>query len=240
VAANPEKKVPSDQPQINGTQVNVVKTVAPGVRSAPLQPSPPSETRTDAATATADKETTESRAMPKPAYTPGDLTVAKPADKAQVKNGTSESGAGTGAVTEAPRQRPLNLAQARDQAGAPSPTSRQAGGVNHLSAESSVDAAKTVYGDYDRDFIDAVQARWDELLKGRQDAAAGKVVLDFNLHADGRISDMKMQFSDVSDLLSLICQQAVLDPSLYKPWPSKMRAVIADPRQIRFTFYYSN
>ena len=67
---------------------------------------------------------------------------------------------------------------------------------------------------------------------------AGKVVLDFNLHADGRISDMKMQFSDVGGMLTIICQQAVLDPSLYKPWPAAMRQVIKDPRQIRFTFYY--
>jgi hypothetical protein len=43
----------------------------------------------------------------------------------------------------------------------------------------------------------------------------------------------------VNELLSLICQQAVLDPALYKPWPTQMIAVIKDPRPIRFTFYYS-
>jgi hypothetical protein len=77
------------------------------------------------------------------------------------------------------------------------------------------------------------------LLKNREDDVAGKVVLEFNLHSDGRISDMKREYSDVNELLSLICQQAVLDPALYKPWPPQMMAVIKDPRQIRFTFYYS-
>ena len=75
---------------------------------------------------------------------------------------------------------------------------RQDGGVNRLAIEASVDAAKTVYGDYDRDFIDAVQARWDALLKNRQDDVAGKVVLEFNLHADGRITDMKRQYPATS------------------------------------------
>ena len=109
-----------------------------------------------------------------------------------------------------------------------------------MAEDSSVDAARTIYGDYDRDFIDAVQARWFELLKGREDDAAGKVVLEFNLHADGRISDMKMPFSSVNGLFSLFCEQAVRDPSPYKQWPAEMRRVISDPREIRFTFYYSN
>ncbi len=241
LAANPERKVPSELPQINGEQDKVVKTVAPGSRSAPLQPSPPAEKTTEpAATTAADKETAESKALPKPAYAIGGMIEAKPAPKPQEKPGTSDAETGTGAVTEPARTRPRNLAQVQERAGAPGPRMRQAGGANRLAAESSVDAAKTIYGDYDRDFIDAVQARWFELLKGREEEVAGRVVLEFNLHADGRISDMKMQFSDVTELLSVICQQAVLDPSLYKPWPAKMRSVISDPRQIRFTFYYSN
>jgi hypothetical protein len=239
VAANPVKTLPSEQPQILGTQEQVVKTVAPGLRSAPLQPSPPVE-KTAEPPATVAKEPAESRAMPKPAFTVGGLTEAMPAPQAQEKKGTSDTDHGTGAAAEAPHERPRNLADAREKLGAPGAKMRQPGGVNRLEAESSVDAMRTVYGDYDRDFIDAVQARWYELLKGRQDEAAGKVVLEFNLHADGRISDMKMPFSDVNELLSFICQQAVLDPALYKPWPAKMRGVIADPRQIRFTFFYSN
>jgi hypothetical protein len=35
---------------------------------------------------------------------------------------------------------------------------------------------------------------------------------------------MKREYSDVNELLSLICQQAVLDPALYKPWPTQMIA----------------
>jgi len=238
VAANPEIKVRSDQPQISGTQEQVVKTVAPGSRFVPLQPSPPVE-KTAQPSPTETKETAASAALPKPAYTIGDLAEAKPALKAQEKPGTSDTDNGTGAVAEPAHARPRTLRDAQAQLGAPGARSRQTGGVNHIEPSSSVDAMRTVYGDYDRDFIDAVQERWYELLKDRQDEVAGKVVLEFNLHPDGRVSDMKMQFSDVSELLSFICQQAVLDPALYKPWPAEMRRMISDPRPIRFTFYYS-
>jgi hypothetical protein len=240
LAANPEKTVPSEQPQISGTQEKVIKTVAPAPRAEPLQPSPP-EQKTPEMTAaeTAARNTAASAALPKQTYTPGDLVLAKPAPKAEVRNGTSASDQGTNTVTEPPHVRPRTLVQAQNQAGAPGERARQPGGVNRLAIEPSVDAVRTSYGDYDRDFIDAVQVRWDYLLKNRQDEVAGKVVLEFNLHADGRISDMKMRYTDVGEVLSLICQQAVLDPAPYKPWPAKMREVISDPRPIRFTFYYS-
>ena len=65
-------------------------------------------------------------------------------------------------------------------------------------------------------------------------------MVEFNLHANGRITGMKLLSSDVDELQSLICQQAVLDPAPFKPWPQKMRQVIPDPRQVRFTFYYPN
>ena len=235
VAANPEIKVPSDQPQITGTQDKVMKTVAPGARSVPLQPSPP-EPKTE----TAAKENAESKALPKPSYTPGGLVDAKPADKMIESKGTAASDNGTATAAAPPHERPRTLAQARERSGAPGPRMQQQGGVNHIEADSSNDAMKTVYGEYDREFVDAVEQRWFELLKNRQDNVAGRVVLEFNLHADGRITDMKMQFTDVNDLLSLLCQQAVQDPAPYKKWPPEMRREIPDPRQVRFTFYYWN
>ena len=100
VAANPEKKVPSDLPQINGTQEEVMKTVAPGLRTAPLQPSPRVE-RTAETAAAETKETAASQAPPKPASTPGNLAEGKPALKVQEIKGTSESETGTGAAPAA-------------------------------------------------------------------------------------------------------------------------------------------
>jgi hypothetical protein len=117
-----------------------------------------------------ENETAESKALPKPAYTPGDLAEAKPDKKVQEKKGTSESENGADAATQPEHERPRTLAEARERAGAPGPLMRQEGGVKMVSAEPAVDAMRTVYGDYDRDFIDAVESRWFELLKDRRNS----------------------------------------------------------------------
>jgi hypothetical protein len=235
LAANPEKKVPSDQPQISGTQDKVMQTVNTGARSVPSPTPPPVEKQTE----TAAKETAESKALPKQTYTPGDLANAKPAQKMQEKSGTSESDNGSAAVTEPAHQRPRTLAEARERQGAPGPKMRQEGGVNRVGLNSSLDVIRTTDAEYYRDFIDAVQQRWNYLCKGRE-SSVGKVVLEFNLHADGRISDMNMEYSDVTELLTLICQQAVLDPARYKAWSDRMRSELRDPLRITFTFYYGD
>lgn len=247
-AANPEIKVQAEKPNLSGTQEQVVKTVVNAPRTpAPqpelqpaLQPTPAENKKPETAkTGTEKPDTGDNRPLPKPSTTPGNMAEARPTPKTQTTQGTANSDSGSGSASEPAHPRPRTLTEAREQSGAPGPKMKQDGGVNRLAMTESVDAVKTVYGDYDREFIDAVQSRWDALLKNREDDVVGKVVLEFNLHADGRISDMKREYSDVNELLSLICQQAVLDPALYKPWPTQMIAVIKDPRPIRFTFYYS-
>jgi hypothetical protein len=58
------------------------------------------------------------------------------------------------------------------------------------------------------------------------------------LHPDGRISDMTVLKNEVSDLLQMTCQRAVLDPKFPK-WPREMRLDLPnDFYDITFTFYY--
>ena len=69
---------------------------------------------------------------------------------------------------------------------------------------------------------------------------SGRVVIEFRLNYDGRISDLKVVDSSVDEILSLLCQKAILDPSPYAKWPSDMRRKVdADYREVRFTFYYN-
>ena len=86
-----------------------MKTVANGTRPCPLQPSPPAAETTRPT----ENETTESKALPKPAYTPGDLVEAKPDKKTQEKKGTSETEDGADAATQPKHERPRTLAEAR-------------------------------------------------------------------------------------------------------------------------------
>ena len=79
-------------------------------------------------------------------------------------------------------------------------------------------------------------------LNCREYAAEGRghVVLQFKLHHDGRITDMKVIENTVSETLSLICQKAVLDPAPFERWPTEMRQLNnGDVRSIQFTFFYN-
>ena len=88
--------------------------------------------------------------------------------------------------------------------------------------------------------VDAIQNRWYALLDERNYAAEsrGKVVLQFVLHPDGRVTDMTMPDNSSGEVLGYICQKAVLDPAPFPAWPIEMRRMIGENRQIQFTFYY--
>jgi hypothetical protein len=68
----------------------------------------------------------------------------------------------------------------------------------------------------------------------------GRVVLQFHLNPDGRITDMKVLENTVGETLGLLCQKAVLDPSPFDKWPREMRLLVdKDYRDIQFAFYYN-
>ena len=46
--------------------------------------------------------------------------------------------------------------------------------------------------------------------------------------------------STVAEMLSLLCQKAVLDPKPYGEWPREMKLMVGERyRTITFTFYYN-
>jgi outer membrane biosynthesis protein TonB len=78
------------------------------------------------------------------------------------------------------------------------------------------------------------------LLEHVSSGGSGKVVVEFRLHPDGRITDLRMAENEMSDLLGLICAQAIREPAPYRPWPEEMRRDIPkEYRDVTFTFYYS-
>ena len=141
----------------------------------------------------------------------------------------------------APSDRPRTLAAARAAKGMlAGEKMRQDGGANQR-GQLSVDVKGTPFGAYDAAFIAAVQQRWYDLIDNSQVVQrSGKVVLQFRLIYDGRITDMKVNDNNVGELLCLLCQRAVLDPAPYARWPSDMRRVIGENyREVTFTFYYN-
>jgi outer membrane biosynthesis protein TonB len=222
-AANPDIDKESNLPKITGEQKHVPKTedVARN-KPVPLQPAPP--------LAPPAKEAQEEE-RPKAAQPPGDLAMAKPDHNPPKDQG------------EAPHERPRTIreALARQQNNQlVGQKMKQEGGVQRRLDTSLFDTAATPYGAYDRYLIDAISQRWYSLLDERSYSLdnRGKVVLQFVLHPDGRITDMTVSENSAGDVLGYICEKAVLDPAPFPAWPKEMRRMIGENRPIQFTFYY--
>jgi len=143
---------------------------------------------------------------------------------------------------KAPPPRARRLAEARQKKGIAGEKMKQPGGVRRYALDSSFNVKATPFGAYDAKIIAAIQQRWYDLLEQRDFAASysGKVILEFRLNSDGRVTDMKVDENDVTEILGLLCQRAVQDPAPFDPWPADLRRLVGkDYREVRFTFYYN-
>jgi hypothetical protein len=213
-AANPD---PKEQPsvKVDGKQDQIVRLMDnEKPKPFPLQPTP--------------KPPVEEKPELKPkAETPGDLALVRPKD-------------GEVDTTTPPRERPRRLSDARQQKAMLSgQTMKQAGGISER-GQVSFDVKATAFGDYDAAFIAAVEQCWHILIDEHQGTRrAGRVVVDFRLTYDGRITDIRIQENEVGEILSMLCQSAILNPAPYPRWPAQMRQTIGgNSREIRFTFIY--
>jgi outer membrane biosynthesis protein TonB len=228
-AANPDQTKGSDMPNIAGTQTQVVRTEdVPRNKFVPLQPAPPPP-QPQAQPAPEPQE----EMKPKPAQPPGDLAMAKPEPVVRKDTGQAEQ--------SRPRTIKEALARLQPDNRLAGQKMKQEGGVPRHAVVSSVDTRATPFGAYDAALIHAVQDHWYSLLDQRDYAsdAHGKVVLQFQLHYDGRITDVTIAENTAGEVSGLICQKAILDPAPFGVWPSDMRRMAGDTRFIVFTFYYN-
>lgn len=224
-AANPDADIDTGTPKIAGNQTQIVKTEdVPPSRAFPLQPSVPAERSAEQ----------QEEARPKAALPPGDLVMAKPPSITREGSGQAEQ--------SRPRTVREALARQAQSTGLAGQKMKQEGGVKRTALTSSLDVIATPFGAYDAAIIAAVQNRWYYLLDSGDFARerTGKVVLEFHLNYDGRITDMKVVENTVNELLCLLCEKAILDPQPYERWPSDLRRMVgADFREVRFTFFYN-
>jgi len=234
LAANPEIKVPSEMPNIDGHQEKYLKTTenakpTPQTAAPTPLPSPP------------QPQVTARENTPKKSYTPGDLAMVRPSDKQQEGKTDAAAGDQTQAQPQPAHEKPRTIAEALAKRGNPGQLTRQIGGVGRISPESTLDVKGTPLGDYISRMVKVVQSHWDQLLVDQTPDVTGKVVLHFQLHPDGRVTEMKMVQNEVTDLLEATCERAVLEPAPYEKWPREMRLGLpSDSYDITFTFYYEN
>ena len=228
IAANPEPKK-ADVPKIDGTQKNVMRTMDNDrPQPKPLQPAP-IESRP------AEAKPVESN--PKPLPQVGDLAMAK------VEAKPLQPGKGDGdKEPEKPRDKPRTVAEAKARM-APLAGRKidQDGGVPTRRPHIALDARGSPFGNYDSVFISMVEQRWYALLENNRFMLdrRGKVSLTFELHYDGRITNLQTEEKTVDDVWAILCQKAILDPAPFPKWPTQMRQIVgSDVREVRFTFFY--
>ena len=228
IAANPEP-AKADVPKIDGTQKNVMRTLdVEKSQPKPLQPAP------------LDVKPAENKpveANPRPVPEVGDLAMAK----VESRPGPPSKG-DSNKEAEMPAPKPRTVAEAKARM-APLAGRKidQPGGVPNHRPHISLDAKGSPFGNYDAVFISMVEQRWYALLENNRFMLdrRGKVALTFELHYDGRITNLEMKERTVDDVWAILCQKAILDPAPFPKWPREMRQIVgSDVREVKFTFYY--
>lgn len=224
-AANPDADRDTGIPKIDGEQTQVPKTEdTPRLPYDKLQP--------DVSRLTPRDQEPE-LAQAKSTTPPGDLAMAKPDTRLRPDTGAAEES----------RPRTIKEALLRQQRNQlVGQKMKQEGGVRQRLEMTSLDAKATPFGQYDAEFIEAVQSRWYDLLDNLSydGYRRGRVIVQFHLNYNGQITDMKVLDNNVGEMLGLLCQKAVLDPAPFEKWPQEMRLMVdKDYRELRFTFYYN-
>ena len=106
----------------------------------------------------------------------------------------------------------------------------------------SLDVPETPFSSYDAQFFSAVERRWHSLLGSSAfKHRPGKVIIDFVLRHDGKVTDLKVRENEVDEIFALICQRSILDPAPYPHWTDDMRLRVgANRRTMSITFHYKN
>jgi hypothetical protein len=224
LAANPQPDKQPDTPKIDGKQQEIVKTEdVPRNNFVPLQPSPPPLPQSK-------EPQEETKALKTEA--PGDLTLAKPSPEPKPDDGHEQ------------RHKFKTVAEAKAQQIQQNrligQKMRQEGGVERRRVVPSWDTKATPFGLYDERLVLLIQNAWYGLLDEQRYAAdyRGKVVIRFQLHYDGRITDLDIGGNSAGPIPGLLCEQAIEKPEPYEKFPAEMRRVVGDVRHIQFTFYY--
>jgi len=97
------------------------------------------------------------------------------------------------------------------------------------------------FRDYDLEVARSIQGRWYDLVSvsPRENYRDGKVVLQFLLHDDGRVTNVAVLENSTDNRCAWLCQKAVMDVQPFLAWPAFMRTKVAtNSRRISFTFTY--
>ena len=248
LAANPEIGK-TDTPKIEGEQKVERRahsddaSAASQLLAAKPSPAKPQSARPVVAPVVIPKKPTPHRPTPLAIVQSGESGTLAPLQPFNPPNFSSTVPITTPKVIE---HRPPNLAQAQAQAGKGTIAGRPMpfeGGVQ-LRGPHALDVRLTGFGKYDARFIATIKAKWFQLLETRKSRYPGTVMIDFVLHADGRITGMKVRENTItstgaSGIQEYCCRESINGSALFERWPDTMRKKLkTDSRNCRITFHY--
>ena len=103
----------------------------------------------------------------------------------------------------------------------------------------AIDATFSQFGEYEQQFYAAVQAGWYQEIDFFQPIdTSARVVVQFRIHSDGTIDEVKVLHSTASEIATLICQTALTKRSPFRPWTEEMVKVFGQERVIAVEFSY--
>lgn len=248
LAANPNPaKDALLEPRIEGFRDDSLKTFdtrRPVEKPQPAQPVQADDTETVVAPVQAPQPAQQAReAQEERGVRPGETLIAKVdprSDRLKPEEGQTAQAAQPAQAEQRPRYKKVAEAR-RDKGMLVGERMKLNGNVARTGIDSSLDVKASPLGDYNYRLVQAVQERWYQLLDERKFALerSGKVVVRFNLHPDGTVSEVRTSESTVGDSLSFLCELAIMQPAPFGKWPSEVRRLVGrDVLEVTFTFNY--
>ena len=225
-AANQQSDKETNIPKIDGRQDLIDQIIDSTANAKLATPQPKSETKTQ------PKEELEKKTEKKT-----NLNKAQSLNPIQIKPKPKDQTKPKANPEQKPK-RPSSMAEARRMAMISGEKMKQDGGVRNKATIEGLDAKASPFGNYDARLIASIQDRWHNIIPSVREV--GRVVVTFNLWENGEVTNIEVERSTVSSILSLKCERAVREPAPFDPWPDKMREFIGNDRRfVRFTFYYN-
>ena len=103
----------------------------------------------------------------------------------------------------------------------------------------AIDATFSQFGEYQQQFYAAVQVGWYQEIDFFQPIdTSARVVVRFTMQANGSIQEVEAMETTASEIATLICENAIIKRSPFRPWTKEMIEVFGKERTLHVVFYY--
>ncbi len=112
-------------------------------------------------------------------------------------------------------------------------------GSTRLRGTLAIDATFSEFGEYQQQFYAALQTGWYQEIEFYQPIDTGaSVQVRFTIQADGVVRDIEVVQTTASPIATIICENALVKRSPFRPWTREMVQVFGQERTLYVAFHY--